>query len=132
MQATMASLMKAGQIQVVAQWGAEADISDTMGRNAPLIQNYARSDAQMGALRLLGSTSVLSRPLPGPPSMAPERVQMLRDAFDAAMGDAGLLADARKLGMGIKPVYGASIQKIVDELVNSPSSHIETAAQLVK
>ena len=134
MKATMSSLMKAGQIQVVAQWGAEADpdISETMGRNAPLMQNYARSDAQMGALRLLGSTAALSRPLLGPPGMAPERVQMLRDAFDAAMGDEGLLADARKLGMDIKPVSGASIQKIVDELVNSPPSHIETAAQLVK
>ena len=134
MKATMASLLKTGQIQVVVQWGAEADpdISATMGRDVPLIQEYAKSDDVTGALRLLGSTAALSRPLLGPPGMPADRVKMLRDAFDAAMRDDGLLADARKLGMDIKPLSGAAIQQIVGELVNSKPSHIETAGQLVK
>lgn len=85
-----------------------------------------------GAPRLLGSTAALSRPLLGPPGMPGERVQILRDAFDAAMRDDGLLADARKLGMDIKPLSGAAIQKIVAELVNSKPSHIETAGRLVR
>ena len=98
----------------------------------PLIQEYAKLDDVTGALRLPGSTAALSRSLLGPPGMPAVRVQILRDAFDAAMRDEGLLADARKLGMDVKPLSGIAILKIVAEIVNSKPSHIETAGQLVK
>ena len=98
----------------------------------PLIQEYAKLDDVRGALRLPGSTAGLIRPLFGPPGMPAVRVQFLRDAFDAAMRDEGLLADARKLGMDVKPLSGIAILKIVAEILNSKRSHMETAGQLVK
>jgi tripartite-type tricarboxylate transporter receptor subunit TctC len=134
MKATMSNLMKEGKLNVIVQWGAEADpdISATMGRPVPLVQEYARSEAEKAALRLLGSTAALSRPLLGPPDMPADRVQTLRDAFDATMKNAAFLADAKKAGMDIKPLPGAAVQKIVEELVRSKPEDVALAAELVK
>jgi len=134
MKATMSQLMKDGQLNVIVQWGAEKDpdISATMGRDVPLILEYARSDAERAALRLLASTSALSRPLLGPPGVPDERVEELRAAFDATMKDPGFLADAQKSGMDIKPMSGAQIQKIVQQIVSSAPEDVALAAELVK
>ena len=134
MKATMANLMKDGQLNVIVQWGAEADpdISAVMGRKVPLVQDYARSDAERAALALLGSTAALSRPLLGPPDMPADRVASLRVAFDATMIDAGFLAEAKKSGMDIKPLSGAAVQKIVEDLVRSSPADVALAAELVK
>lgn len=134
MKATMTALMKENQLNVVVQWGAEADpdISKTMGVKVPLIQEYARSDGEKAALRLLGSTAALSRPLLGPPEMPAERVSILRSAFEATMKDPSFLSDAKKSGMDVKPMSGAEIQKIVESLVKSSPADVALAAQLVK
>ncbi len=134
MKATMSNLMKDGQLNVIVQWGAEADpdISAVMGRKVPLVQDYARSDAERAALALLGSTAALSRPLLGPPDMPADRIKSLRAAFDATMVDASFLADAKKSGMDIKPLSGVAVQKIVEDLVKSSPADVALAAQLVK
>ncbi len=134
MKATMAQLMRDGQLHVLVQWGAEKDpdISATMGREVPNILEYARSDAERAALRLLSSTAALSRPLLGPPGMSAERIEALRAAFDATMTDAGFLSEAKKSGMDIKPMPGAAIQKLVEEIVASAPGDVALAAQLVK
>lgn len=134
MKATMAALMKENRLNVVVQWGAEADpdISVTMGQKVPLIQEYARSEGERSALRLLGSTAALSRPLLGPPEMPADRVAILRSAFDATMKDTSFLADAKKAGMDVKPASGAAIQKIVEGLINSSPADVALAVQLVR
>ncbi len=72
MKATMAQLMREGQLNVIVQWGTASDpeISSVAGRDVPLILDYARTDLDRNALRLLASTSPLSRPLLAPPGAA--------------------------------------------------------------
>jgi tripartite-type tricarboxylate transporter receptor subunit TctC len=134
MKATMAQLMKDGQLNVLVQWGAEKDpdISATMGREIPNILDFARSPSERAALALLSSTAALSRPLLAPPGLPPDRIEALRTAFDDTMKDAGFLAEARKAGMDIKPMSGAAIQKLVEQIVASAPGDVELAAQLVK
>ncbi|MBX9758797.1 MAG: hypothetical protein K2Y29_08460 [Beijerinckiaceae bacterium] len=134
MKATMAQLMKDGQLNVLVQWGADKDpdISATMGRDIPNILDFARSPNERAALALLSSTAALSRPLLGPPGLPAERVNALRTAFDDTMKDAGFLAEAKKAGMDIKPMSGAAIQKLVEQIVASAPADVELAAQLVK
>lgn len=134
MKATMGNLMSEGKLNVIVQWGAEADpdISATMGVNVPLVQEFARSDAERAALRLLGSTAALSRPLLGPPDMPADRIATLRAAFDATMKDAAFLAEAKKAKMDIKPVPGVEVQRIVEALVRSRPEDVALASELVK
>ena len=134
MKATMGNLMSEGKLSVIVQWGAEADpdISQTMGTKVPLVQDYARNDAEKAALRLLGSTAALSRPLIGPPDIPTDRIAILRAAFDATMKDASFLAEATKGKMDIKPLSGAEVQKVVEALVKSRPEDVALAASLVK
>jgi hypothetical protein len=130
----MSQLMRDGQLNVVVQWGADADpdISSVTKHNVPLITDYARSDTDRRALRLLASTSPLSRPLLAPPGLPPERVAVLRQAFDKTMQDPAFLEDAKKSGMDIKPISGAKMQTLVESVVHSPPADIAAAVQLTQ
>jgi tripartite-type tricarboxylate transporter receptor subunit TctC len=134
MKATMAQLMREGQLNVVVQWGTEADpdISAVMGKDVPLILNYARSDTDRSALRLLASTSPLSRPLLTPPGVPAERVALLREAFDRTMRDPAFLDDAKRSGMDIKPISGVAMQTLVDSVVHSSPADVAAAVRLTQ
>jgi tripartite-type tricarboxylate transporter receptor subunit TctC len=132
--ATMGQLLHDRKFLVLVQWGTEADsdISAVAGRDVPLITNYARNDAERGALRLLASTSALSRPLLAPPELPADRVTMLRKAFDQTMQDPDFLADAKKSSMDIRPKGGAEIQQLVEGIVNTPADQIALAVHLTR
>ncbi len=134
MKATMGSLMKEGKLTVLVQWGAEADpdISERMGRKIPLILDYARSEAERSALRLLSSTGALSRPILGPPDVPSDRVDILRNAFDAAMKDKTFLDEAKKARMDIKPKPGAEIQALVAKIIATRPADVELARKLIR
>jgi hypothetical protein len=134
MKATMSQLMREGQLNVVVQWGTDPDpdISSTVGSDVPMITSYARSEADRRALRLLASTSPLSRPLLAPPGLPAERVALLREAFDKTMRDPTFLAEAQRSGMDIKPISGAAIQTLVDSVVRSSPDDIAAATQLAQ
>src|SRR5262249_34057728 len=78
--ATMGQMLRDKDLAVLVQWGndADPDISAVAGRDVPLITRYARNEEEVGALRLLASTSALSRPLLAPPGLPPERLSLLR------------------------------------------------------
>jgi hypothetical protein len=134
MKATMAQLMREGQLNVVVQWGTEADpdISAVMGNDVPLILKYARSDTDRSALRLLASTSPLSRPLLAPPDVPAERIALLREAFDRTVRDPAFLDDAKRSGMDIKPISGAAMQALVDSVVHSSPADVAAAVRLTQ
>jgi tripartite-type tricarboxylate transporter receptor subunit TctC len=134
MKATMSQLMRDGQLNVVVQWGTDSDpdISAVAGHDVPLITNYARSESDRSALRLLASTSPLSRPLVAPPGLPPERVAVLRHAFDRTMIDPGFLEDAKRSGMDIKPISGTAMQTLVDSVVHSPPADVAAAVRLAQ
>jgi len=70
---------------------------------------------------------VMGRPFVLPPGVPADRVKMLRDAFDAALKDPELLADAKSQKMEIDPVTGAAINALLDRVYAAPP---ELAARL--
>jgi hypothetical protein len=134
LKATMGQLLRDGQLHVLVQWGTESDpdISALAGRDVPLITTYARSDADRGALRLLASTSALSRPILAPPGVPADRIEILRNAFDQTMRDPEFLEDAKKSAMDIKPSSGKAIQTLVESVIHTPANEVTLAAELVQ
>ena len=55
----------------------------------------------------------MSRPFMAPPGLPPERLALLRRAFDATLQDPVVLAEAQKLGMEINPVSGEDVEALV-------------------
>jgi hypothetical protein len=79
----------------------------------------------------IGSGAAFGRPILAPPDVPPDRIAILRQAFDRTMTDPAFLAEAAKLNMDIKPLAGGEIQKIAIEIVQSPSTDLARAKELI-
>ena len=67
-----------------------------------------------------------------PPEVPKDRSDALRKAFDEAMKDKELLADAEKRGMEIDPVSGARIAELLDSVYSTPPALADRIRQIVK
>jgi tripartite-type tricarboxylate transporter receptor subunit TctC len=60
------------------------------------------------------------RPIIATPGTPPDRVQMLRQAFDQSMKDPELLAEAQKQRMDVDPTPGANLEKLAQQILQQP------------
>ncbi|MEA2950461.1 MAG: hypothetical protein QOI40_5791, partial [Alphaproteobacteria bacterium] len=67
-----------------------------------------------------------------PPGVPQARVETLRKAFADAMTDKDLLADAERSKLEIRPVAGADIQKLVEEVYETPAAITQKAAEFLR
>jgi tripartite-type tricarboxylate transporter receptor subunit TctC len=79
----------------------------------PLIGDLATSDEGRRILEFMNSDSSVGWNVVVPPDVPPDRVAVLRTAFDATMSDPEFLADAQKLGLEIVPGRGDEVQQVV-------------------
>jgi tripartite-type tricarboxylate transporter receptor subunit TctC len=131
--ATMRPMLSARKINLLVQWGAAKDpeISAYANRDVPLIQEFGQSDLDRRVLVFIGSGAAFGRPLLAPPAVPPERVDILRQAFDRTMRDPEFLAEAARLNMEIKPLGGAELQRIAIDVVRSRPEDLARARELI-
>lgn len=82
-------------------------------------------------LRIYAQKYATTYPFMLPSGTPPERLRALQQAFDAAMKDEALVADARKFGIDIDPVRGEEIEKIVAEVAKLPGDVVEQLRGLI-
>jgi len=99
--------------------------------NVPFIFDYAKSEEDRQIFRLVFGWLDLERPIGAPPGVPAERVRALREAFDRAMADPALLADAEKAQVGIEPMRGSAIAAFVEEAYRTPPDVAAKAAQML-
>jgi tripartite-type tricarboxylate transporter receptor subunit TctC len=97
--------------------------------NVPFIMDYAKSDQDRQIFRLIFGWLDLERPIAAPPGTPAARVAALREAFDKAMADPALLADAEKVNVGIAPMSGKAITEFVAEAYRTPPELTAKATQ---
>jgi tripartite-type tricarboxylate transporter receptor subunit TctC len=106
------------KVKVLGQWGLKKhpDLPDV-----PLVLDLAKTDADKQALRLALARLEYGRPFFLPPGVPAERVEALRRAFDAAMKDPELVAEAEKSKIEIDPVRGEEVAELVKQVNATPS-----------
>jgi tripartite-type tricarboxylate transporter receptor subunit TctC len=106
------------KIRVLAQWGLtkHPDLPDV-----PLVLDLAKSDADRQALRLGLARLEYGRPFFLPPSVPAERVAALRRAFDAALRDKALIAEAEQAKIEIDPLTGEEVAELVKQVSATPA-----------
>jgi tripartite-type tricarboxylate transporter receptor subunit TctC len=97
----------------------------------PLITDFARNAADRQVMELLLTSALWGRPFALPPGVPPERVAVLRKAFDAMTHDVAFLAEANRLDIDIDVLDGARIDEILDHAYNSPPEVIDTARHAI-
>ena len=74
----------------------------------------------------------MGRPFAVPPGTPPERVALMRRAFEDAMKDPQLIAEAAKMKLAVDSIGGEEVTKLINELYSLPKSVITKAADASK
>jgi tripartite-type tricarboxylate transporter receptor subunit TctC len=98
----------------------------------PLIVDLAKTDEQRQILKLIFARQPLGRPFLAPPGVPQDRVDTLRKAFMDTMADKDFLAEAEKAQLEITPIDGASLQKLVTEVYQTPPAIAHKAAEILR
>ena len=125
-----------------AQW---SDVLDS-GKLKPFIQlsgakgalpgieyiyDHATSEEDRRVFDLIFGILKLGKIFAAPPGVPPDRVSALRVAFDAAMKDPELLAEAQKQRLDISPATGDEVAQFIAGIYTSPPVVVERAKKAV-
>ncbi len=117
-----------GEARVLFQAGA----ANPALKGTPAIIDLARTDEQRALIRFLYAGQAIGRPFVAPPGLAPERVKMLRGAFDSAMADPQFREEAKKLRLEVDPVSGADLEKTIRDIYATPKAVVDRVSELIK
>jgi tripartite-type tricarboxylate transporter receptor subunit TctC len=129
LKSTASDWIKERKVNLIAQFAIakHPDLPDV-----PLIIDQAKNPRDKAALKLLLGTQAVGRPFAGPPDIPPERLAILRRAFDAAAKDPQLLAMAEKAQLEIDPISGERADEIIGDIYRTPPDAVEAAKNAIK
>jgi tripartite-type tricarboxylate transporter receptor subunit TctC len=99
--------------------------------DVPLITDLVPDPRRNAALKLIVSRQSIARPFAAPPEVPPERTEILRQAFDATMGDPDFLADMRSQTLEVRPLGGAAVQRLMRDIYASPPDVVKLARDML-
>ena len=114
--------IKDKKIRILAQWALRKhpELPDV-----PLILDQAKTQEQKQALDLALARLEFGRPFFMPPNVPADRVNAIRRAFDAAMKDKELLAEAEKLKIEVDPLGGEQVAGLIEQIYKTPAATVE-------
>ena len=99
---------------------------------APLVMEFAKNDFDRGVLELIFARQDMAYPIVAPPGIPPERMAVLRKAFEAVMKDPDFLADAKKQHLETAFMRGEEIERLIDRIFASPPNVIARAVSAIE
>lgn len=93
--------------------------------DVPTVVEVARTEEQRQILRAVMNATEIGTAFFTTPGAPPDRVQALRNAFDATMKDPEFLAEAARTNLTIGPLSGEELQKLVAEVASLSPEMIE-------
>jgi tripartite-type tricarboxylate transporter receptor subunit TctC len=117
------------QINVIVQLG----LKKHPGMNpAPLVTEFAKTDSDRGVLELIFARQDMAYPIVAPPGTPPERVAVLRKAFEAVLKDPDYLADAKKQHLETAYMRGEEVDKLIARVLASPPDVVARAVKAIE
>jgi len=101
-------------------------------KDVPSIIDLAKTEEQRQTITFLYAGQAIGRPFVAPPNLPPERLKMLRAAFDATMADKQFREEAKKLNLDVDPVSGADLEKTIRDIYATPKAIIQRVGELIK
>ena len=101
------------------------------GLNAPSIFQFVKTEEQRRIIAFYSSSIELGRPFAAPPGVPADRLQALRNAFEATTKDKDFLAEAAKMKLQVTLRTGGELTALVKELMETPPDIIEKTESLM-
>jgi hypothetical protein len=93
----------------------------------PRTVDFAKTPEQRQILELVYSQEIFERPFMVATEVSKERVEALRKAFMETWSDPDLLAEAKKINLGVAPISGADVQDLIAKIYATPPQIIAKA-----
>lgn len=119
---TRSDWLSQGKLRVLVQNAVKrhSSLSDT-----PLLGEFAKTEDQKALLSLLASPHRIGRPYIAPPGLPADRVEVLRNAFEAMVKHKAFLDEAQKLKVAINFVPGQELESVFVDIAKMDQSLIE-------
>jgi tripartite-type tricarboxylate transporter receptor subunit TctC len=117
------------KISVLLQAGAEPNPELT---GVPFVLDLARDSEQRQAIEFLYAGQGIGRPFVAPPYLSPDRLKMLRDAFNATMKDAEFMAETKKSKLDLEPEDGEHLSALIAKIYATPKPIVDKVTALIK
>lgn len=104
------------------QWGLKRE---ALLPDVPTVGEIASNPTDKKAVEVLASQIDLGRSFYMPPGVPPDRVKILRQAFDATAKDPGFLADAKKSNAEIMYASGEEMERVIASVLDVPKQSVE-------
>ena len=91
------------------------------------IGSFAKTDEQRQILDVLDASDEVGRPFVMSKQVPPDRVAIIRKAFDDTMRDKEFLADMEKQQLPVNPMTGEEAETIVAKMMNAPAAVVAKA-----
>jgi hypothetical protein len=105
--------------------------ADIIPKGVPYAGDLVASERDRSVLKLLTNPAQLGKPIVAAKAVPPERVEVLRTAFEATMRDPELLADADKMKVDISPRNASEASAIIEEIFSMPRDVVEAAKAVI-
>jgi hypothetical protein len=93
--------------------------------SVPLILEFARTPQDRQGMELAVASLLMGRPYVLPEGVPPDRVNILRGAFMAAVRDPELLADAKKAHLEVDPIDGDAVHRVLARMYATPQAVVD-------
>jgi tripartite-type tricarboxylate transporter receptor subunit TctC len=122
LKATKPDWIQNKKINILAQFSYKPhpELSDV-----PVMMDMVSKPEDKRALQLIFATQEMGRPFAAPPGIPADRAAALRQAFQSALKDSELQAEAKKQNLEIDPISGEEITKLLVELYETPKDIVE-------
>lgn len=99
--------------------------------DTPVVGELGETDEDRQMLRLIAGTSEIGRSLAAPPGVPEERVQALRQAFQAMVEDPEFQADAEGRNAALDPATGEELQQLAEDTMQTPEAVIQRTREVL-
>jgi len=101
-------------------------------KDVPFVLDLARTEEQKQAIDYLYAGQGIGRPFVAPPDLPPERLRMLREAFNATMKDADFVAEVQARKLELEPEDGEHLAALIRKIYATPKLIIDKIGSLIK
>ncbi|HEU4343127.1 MAG TPA: tripartite tricarboxylate transporter substrate-binding protein [Candidatus Binatia bacterium] len=119
-------------VRVLYQTGSKRDprLKDSPLFNE-LMDKYKTAEDVRRLAKVVLAADEFGRPIVFPPGVPPDRVKILRDAFNKAITDTALLAEAERRRLEIDPAKGEELDALAKEVMTTAPETVEKVKKLI-
>jgi tripartite-type tricarboxylate transporter receptor subunit TctC len=119
-------------VRVLYQTGSKRDarLKDVPLFNE-LMDKYKTADNVRRLVKVVLAADEFGRPIIFPPGVPPDRVKIMRDAFNKAIHDPALVAEAERRRLDLDPESGEELDRLAKEVMTAAPDVVERVKKLI-